>query len=75
MQVSELVFFFCSFLVSFAKGQCSLSWQQPLFDAWKWGGSEIYLMGKERPNGPAKGLCIILHLTFLSELFKGKLAY
>lgn len=73
MKVSELVFFSCSFLVSFAKGQCSLSWQQPLFDARKWRGSEIYLMGKERPESPGKGLHIILHMTFLSEVFKGKL--
>lgn len=75
MQASEFVFFSCSFLASFAKGQCSLSWQQPLFDARKQRGSEIYLMGKERPNSPGKGLHFILHMTSLSEVFKGKLVY
>lgn len=75
MHVSELLLFSCSFLVSFEKGQCSVSWQQTLFDQGKLKGSESNIMGKGLHIVMVKDSMLFCGslMAFLSEVFKGKL--
>lgn len=59
----ENTLYFCWSLISFAKGQCSVSWHQPLFDAGKQNDSKIHIMGKNQTDSPSKGLHIVLWTT------------